>query len=229
MADNTCSIDGCENARDARGWCNKHYLRWRKHGDPEGKRQIAEGCSVADCDGKHLARGYCAKHYNRWKTHGDPLIVKQGGNPAGDPVPRFWSKVDIRSSDECWLWTGTFVSRGYGGFKAGGKMYRAHRYAYELVNGPIEGDLFVCHSCDTPACVNPAHLWLGTNEENSADRHAKGRTISGEEHYAAKLMAADVRAIRADERPSSQIAALYGISHGEVRRIKRREKWRDVQ
>jgi len=228
MADNICSVEGCENVRDARSWCNKHYLKWRKYGDPEGKRLITEGCSVADCKGEHLARGFCRVHYERWKKHGDPLVVKRGGNPSGDPVARFWSKVDIRSDDECWIWTGTFVSRGYGGFKADGKMHRAHRYAYELANGPIEGDLCVCHSCDVPACVNPAHLWLGTNEENSADRHMKGRTISGESHYAARLTAADVRAIRVDGRPTSEIAAIYGVTASYVRSIKRRKKWRSV-
>lgn len=229
MAKSICSVPGCTDAAKSRGWCNRHYCRWRYYGDPEGSRQVTEGCSVDGCASPHLAHGMCRKHYERWKKHGDPVVVKQGGNPAGDPVARFWSKVDVRGEDECWLWTGSFVTGGYGGFKAGGKMHRAHRYSYELTNGPIgSSDLFVCHSCDVPACVNPAHLWLGTNEDNTADRHSKGRTISGESHYAAKLTATDVRAIRADDRPTSEIAAFYGISTSYVRSIKRRKKWRNV-
>lgn len=228
MAESICSVAGCDKPAKSRGWCNRHYCRWRYYGDPEGTRQITVGCSAPDCDGEHLARGLCAKHYARWKTHGDISVVKSGGNPPGDPVVRFWSKVDVRTDEECWLWTGTFVTGGYGGFKAGGKMHRAHRYSYELANGPIAAGLSVCHACDVPACVNPSHLWLGTNEENSADRHSKGRTVSGESHYAARLTASDVRNIRSDERSTSEIASDYGISDTTVRRIKRHEKWRSV-
>lgn len=71
MSQSTCTIDGCESEHHARGWCNKHWRRWRKHGDPTHSPS-PRGCSVGGCAGKHKAYGWCGKHYSRWQTHGDP-------------------------------------------------------------------------------------------------------------------------------------------------------------
>lgn len=93
---------------------------------------------------------------------------------------RFWSKVSIPSKEECWLWTAGKFASGYGCVSFNDKSYPAHRVAYELTFGPITGGLFACHKCDTPACVSPYHIFLGTQADNIADRDAKGRTARGD-------------------------------------------------
>lgn len=114
---------------------------------------------------------------------------------------RFWSKV--RKSDGCWEWTaGTFRQTiGYGAFKVreGGRWVRrgAHRVAWALTFGPVPVGMFVLHKCDNPRCVRPEHLFLGTHAENMADRTRKGRQVGGEDHWAARMTAADVLRARA--------------------------------
>lgn len=84
----------------------------------------------------------------------------------------FWARV--RKTDGCWLWIGATDIDGYGRMSWNGKTTRAHVISYQLHHGAI-GDLFVCHHCDTPACVHPNHLFLGTNRDNLRDRDTKGR------------------------------------------------------
>lgn len=90
-------------------------------------------------------------------------------------IERFWKLVDKTPASGCWLWTGPKTKRGgYGESSLG----QAHRVAFLLTVGPIGHGLFVCHRCDTPLCVNPAHLFLGTNNDNVADMIGKGRQRS---------------------------------------------------
>jgi hypothetical protein len=99
---------------------------------------------------------------------------------------RFWAKVDKRGPDECWEWQAALTRGGYGTFvvtKSPKRMARAHRFAWELTHGEEPKGLHVCHQCDNPLCVNPAHLWLGTNQDNMRDCADKGRAAhQGQTH-----------------------------------------------
>ena len=97
-------------------------------------------------------------------------------------VTRFWSKVDrSQGKDACWLWLAGRDTCGYGFFWFKG-THHAQRIAWELTNGAIPDGMLVCHHCDNPGCVNPAHLWLGTQKDNMRDmlRKGRGNKASGE-------------------------------------------------
>lgn len=124
-------------------------------------------CTIADCEGVRVARGWCDKHYRRWKKHGDPLATKR---IIGDDAARFWSYVRKTGPDECWMWTGAICGaprgKGYGHLNIGGRLVMAHRFAYELLVGPIPEGLVLDHLCREQYCVNPAHLEPVTQRTN---------------------------------------------------------------
>ena len=143
------------------------------------------------------------------------------------------------NGEGCWKWTGAIQANGYGRLRVGGKTMYAHRASFVAFSGPIPHGRDVCHSCDTRDCVNPRHLFLGTRAENMADAASKGRTASGATHgermcgekgAGCKLTLEQVRAIREAATagvPSKQLAAISGVSIDNVRRILRRDTWRD--
>lgn len=140
---------------------------------------------------------------------------------------RFMVKVDKGDSSSCWLWHGCLNNKGYGTVtrRRHGKKrnYLAHRYSYELRNGPVPDGLCVLHKCDIPRCVNPDHLFLGTQADNIKDCVAKGRSPRGEQHGRAKLSDADVISILmfinlgAKQR---DISEAFGVSRSIVSDIK---------
>lgn len=96
-------------------------------------------------------------------------------NHKNNSPENFWKHVCISESNECWIWQGTFLVKGYGVCTVEGKQVRAHRRSYELSFGEIPEGLIICHKCDNPKCVNPNHLFAGTHVDNAHDRDAKGR------------------------------------------------------
>lgn len=94
------------------------------------------------------------------------------------PAARFWPRVE--KSAGCWLWTGLVDKDGYGRIRVNGRQTRTHRLSYEMHFETIPDGMAVCHRCDTPACVRPDHLFLGTAGDNNEDRRRKGRSASGD-------------------------------------------------
>jgi len=132
-------------------------------------------CSIESCCLLIRSRGWCEKHYTRWLRHGDPLAVKNFSGLSLED--RFWCRV--RKTEQCWEWIGFRDKCGYGVLNVGDcKIDRAHRVSWMLRFGLIPKGMHVLHRCDNPPCVRPAHLWLGTQNDNNEDRIAKGRTAS---------------------------------------------------
>jgi len=149
-----------------------------------------------------------------------------------DLEERFRSKVRVGGPDDCWEWTGTRHRYGYGEYRSHGGKFRASRYLFERVIGPIPPTLCVLHRCDNPPCVNPKHLFLGTHGTNMRDSARKGRKAKGEKHSRAKLRQVQVEMIRRlyDEMevPLVHLARLYGITPMGIGNIVHRRKWRHV-
>lgn len=164
-----------------------------------------------------------------------------------EELQRFWAKV--KKTSGCWLWTAALRNKGYGAFcyKQNGRTIqgRAHRFSYEIHKGPIPPGLFVLHKCDTPSCVNPQHLFLGTIQDNVNDmlnkrRHVPGGTHCrdagkwkrGVAHHGAKITAADVKKLRkmhsTGEWTYSKLGAEFSINGSAAYKVVNRLLWRHV-
>lgn len=148
----------------------------------------------------------------------------------------FWAKVDKRGVDECWHWLGAVGHRGYGRFGVNGKNRRAHRVAWLLAHQGSPGDMHVCHTCDNPLCVNPAHLFLGDDLANSNDKCRKNRQHRhddrGENGHCHKLTDDDVRRIRgmlASGMGQRAIASNFGMAQTTISAINRGKIWGHLQ
>lgn len=170
----TCAADGCSKTVHAHGYCGKHYMCWKRHGDPliqiRQTPQPGRICLIEDCGQPHHSDGLCSVHAHRNSRHGDPLA----GAPLriiGDDERRFWSKVDRGQTQDCFNWTGGQDGRGYGQFRVGKKLWASHRFAWVLAYGHIPDDLTIDHLCRNPLCQNVSHMELVSTAENTRRGH----------------------------------------------------------
>ena len=141
---------------------------------------------------------------------------------------RFW--LGVEKTDGCWNWVKGKFSTGYGQMKIKGNPTYTHRLSWELHRGPIPEGMCVCHHCDNPACVNPDHLFIGTDLDNMRDRNRKGRAnmAYGETAGMSKLTDTDVIAIRQSSLNNTETAKIFNVDPSNISRIRSRERWRHL-
>jgi hypothetical protein len=167
------------------------------------------------------------------KSRGRPKGTKNKWHWRSPLEERFWEKVDKKGENECWNWLAFVHPTGYGKIAINRKMYHAHRISWELTNGKIPEGMFVLHKCDNRKCVNPDHLFLGSNKDNMKDMVNKGRgkhpDNRGERHGLHKLTEENVRKIREIYKTKvytqEEIGNMFGIKRQQVSTIILRKTW----
>ena len=153
-------------------------------------------------------------------------------------LARFWTKVDVAGTDDCWLWTAArfkcdaLFENQYGQFRLDGKPALAHRVSYMIAHGDYPaGGLLVLHGCHNPPCVNPVHLHSGTHVQNMVEMVAAGRSKVGEKHSLMKLTESKVLSIRALDAEGvahAVLAQLHDVHQRTIRKIVNRERWQHI-
>ena len=157
-------------------------------------------------------------------------------------MDRFMEKVSVpKIVSHCWIWNGKKDRKGYGlmyAYRENGKPFNtgAHRIAWSLFRGKIEPGKIICHHCDVPDCVNPAHLFMGTYKDNVDDMDNKGRRVScrcpGEKNGGCKTNQEIVLKIKDDYKSGKysqeQIGSFYGLKQSQISRIIRGKSWKHL-
>ena len=152
-------------------------------------------------------------------------------------IERFEAQYTPEPNTGCWLWTGAVAKpdKPYGRIYAHGGNKSAHRVSYEMFVGPIPSGLLVLHKCDVPSCVNPGHLFVGTDLDNAIDRNQKRRQARGDRHGQSKLTEADVQIILRDFKFGDKVngikplARRFGVVQSTMRDVVRGVSWQEVR
>ena len=220
----TTKIAECNSARG--GWVKGEHLRYVQYHTSKTKFQVQctppNPSGLCQCGCGQTTKVATYTHSKNGWVKGEHLRYIHGHNGASTLTTeeRFWNSVD--KSGDCWLWTSIKNKAGYGVLCTKNKHILAHRYSYELANGPIPEGMLICHHCDTPACVRDSHLFCGTDADNVADKVAKGRIPKGENHHNAKLTDDDVRQLRIDYAngvSTTTLSKKHGIHERTARKL----------
>lgn len=201
----------------------------------------------------NIPYGYCqcgcgqktsiARESNKKRGHvkGEPVRYLTGHYAKRSyekMIAEFWANVAITADDnQCWLWTGYCMPNGYGSKSWGNKDEYAHRVSWIIANGDIPRGMEICHTCDVRNCVNPKHLFLGTQQDNMRDMVAKGRQVisnrSGENNGNCKLTETQVREIRHKYSMGSvshkELGNQYGVNKVTIGHIVTRRLWKNIK
>jgi hypothetical protein len=233
----SCSIENCENKYAGKGFCSKHYQKNKRLGDPLAKKE-KQFCSIENCENKYAGKGFCNKHYQKNKKYGESLAGKTNSqNKAG--TKEYISENSEIDINDCWVWKRS-KNKGYGQSGLKGKSIKAHRLSYLTFVGEIPNNLHVLHTCDNPTCVNPKHLFLGTNQDNMNDKVNKNRQAKGEDNGRSKLVQEEVDEIRTlysaelEERAKGkgtqltqkELAKRFKVSQAEINDILNNKRWK---
>jgi len=188
-------------------------------------------CSVPDCGKPRRANGLCQRHNDALRRRGDVNAIIRPQYVSKTPEERFW--LYTRKGPDCWEWTGGRYNTGYGKITAADGGMLAHRFSFILHHGAIPDSLFVLHRCDNRGCVNPAHLFAGTQAENVADMHAKKRDrkrgLPGASNHQAVIDETAVRVIRVSTERQVDLAARYGVAQSTISAIRKRIIWKHIE
>ncbi len=193
-------------------------------------REISTHLCECGCGQYTTISPYTDKRFEM--VRGQPVRFARGHRMYPTTEERFWAKVNKHGPNNCWEWTAAKQGAGYGTIGVDGKVVQAHRYSYELHYGPIPEGMSVLHHCDNRACVNPDHLFLGTNADNIADKMNKGRQARGITHSRARLTEAQVIEIRRKYAKGhishAMLAAEYHVSISAIANITQRITWKHI-
>lgn len=188
-------------------------------------------CKVGHCSKDAIAKGFCVNHYYAFRKYGDPLKVTLKQHHGLTLQERF--DLYAQKGEGCWRWLSYIDPQGYGRLHYNRKPMLANRLSYLLHFGEIPEGKMVCHKCDNPSCVNPDHLFLGSQSDNMADMYTKGRERKrgkkGTTHPQAKLTDDAVRAIRASKSSDAELAKSHGVSRPTIHSIRVGKTWQHVK
>ena len=208
-----CTIDGCENKRSSKLYCQSHFRRFKLYGDPLALKNHPQSgpCSVSGCKNNAIKKGLCDKHYFRLQKHGDTSIcLLEKGLSLKKRIMKY---IEVDGVNGCWEWTGFIDKSGYGRIKIGGVSERAHRASYVCFVGDIPEDRMILHKCDNRSCCNPKHLYAGTPEDNVFDMMERGRWAKEKKGVTKLLSKEEIISIVGllDFGTNEQIAKKFGV------------------